>query len=80
MNIYLQKNLKRTEENKQPYFRLVLPPAEEGGKWTEIGALWKAKTGTGYSGKLSPGVEITVLAEPEKKPYTEGVNMDDVPF
>ena len=59
IRIFLAKN-DLTENPKLPYFRLVLPPEEEGGKWTNIGALWKAKTGTGYSGNLEEGVTIDI--------------------
>lgn len=60
--IILQKTPaeKREENPKLPYFRLVLPPEEEGGEWVDIGALWKAKTGNGYSGLLDESVTVSV--------------------
>lgn len=59
----------RREENpKLPYFQLSLPPEEDGGEWTNIGALWKAKSGNGYSGQLDEGVTISV----EKNDGSEG--------
>lgn len=67
MKLFLQKNTKRTEENKQPYFRLVVPPETDGGEWKDIGAFWKAKSGNGYSGKLNEGVAIIF----EKAPATD---------
>lgn len=67
--IYLQKN-DLSKNEKLPYFTLKLVPEEEGADWVTIGALWKAKTGNGYSGVLDEGVKIdTSGVKPfEKKP------------
>jgi hypothetical protein len=56
-NIFLRKTPKEDLEKnpKLPYFELVLiQEAADGGetKWYKIGALWKAKSGNGYSGRL----------------------------
>lgn len=68
MRLILQKTPKeRREENpKLPYFRLVLPPEEDGGEWVDIGAFWPAKTGNGYSGQLNEGITINNAPEPKK--------------
>lgn len=67
--------LSRTPDDKMlanprlPYFQLVLPPEQEGGEWITIGALWKAQTGNGYSGKLDDGVTIdTSMMNPRPQP------------
>lgn len=65
MKLFLQKNEKRTEENKQPYFRLVLPPEQEGGKWITIGAFWKSKNGNGYTGKLDDKIARLLVDDRE---------------
>lgn len=72
--IFLQKTPaeKREENPKLPYFRLVLPPDEDGGEWVDIGALWKAKSGNGYSGSLGDHVTLTV----EKKGGSDGKSYD----
>lgn len=60
--IFLRKTdkAKREENTKLPYFTLVVIPDEDAeGDWKEVGALWPAKTGNGYSGKTADGVEIT---------------------
>ncbi len=59
MRIFLRKN-DISDNPKKPYFELVLPPAEGDpeGKWTKIGALWKAKSGNGYSGNLEEGITL----------------------
>lgn len=73
--IVLQKTpLERREENpKLPYFQLSLPPEEDGGEWVQIGALWKAKSGNGYSGSLNDNVKITVE---KKDDGSEGKSYD----
>ncbi len=68
--LFLRKtDPKRLEANpKLPYFTLVLPPPEgspENAEWAVVGALWKAKSGNGYSGKCDENVQIIVG---EKKP------------
>ena len=76
--LFLRKtDPKKLEANpKLPYFTLVLPPeegAEEGAEWAVVGALWKAKTGNGYSGKCDENVQIIVgeKKKVEKKPAPE---------
>lgn len=69
--LYLRKtDPKKMQENpKLPYFTLVLPPEEDSNEdWKEVGALWKAKTGNGYSGKTSKGVVISVTEDEDEKP------------
>ena len=58
MFLYLQKNESATPENKQPVLRLSV--VDDDGNFTEIGALWKAKSGKGFSGKVKDGVKIDV--------------------
>lgn len=64
--IFLQKKDKNIETNKAngndrlPYFELVLPPEVEGDKWITIGALWKSKSGKGYSGKIDKKVKVSL--------------------
>jgi len=61
IRIYLRKN-DLTENPKRPYFTLSVPPEEENGEWTNIGALWKAKSGNGYTGMLDEGIELDFTA------------------
>ena len=77
--IFLQKTPaeKREENPKLPYFKLVLPPEEDGGDWTDIGALWKAKSGNGYSGKLDDEVTISVNKKDGGEEYSKLQNEDD---
>lgn len=49
----------RDRNDKLPYFKLSIPPTEEGGEWIDVAAFWKAKSGNGYSGKTSEGIVIT---------------------
>lgn len=72
MRLFLQKtDLEKREQNpKLPYFKLVIPPEEDGGEWKDVGAFWKAKSGNGYSGQLDDGLEITGFSE-------EKVNVED---
>lgn len=58
--LYLRKtDPEKLQENQRlPYFTLLLIPEEEGGDWKEIGAFWKARNGVGYSGKTNEGVEL----------------------
>ncbi len=60
IRIYLSKN-DLSKNDKAPYFNLVLPPEKDGGEWITIGALWKAKSGVGYSGVLNEGVLIDLV-------------------
>jgi len=60
VRIYLQKN-DLSKNDKMPYFNLVLPPEKEGGEWITIGALWKAKSGKGYTGVMNEGVKIDIV-------------------
>lgn len=72
--IILQKTPKEDREKnpKLPYFKLVLPPEEDGGEWTDLGALWVAKSGNGYSGTLQDNVKIVV----EKGDGSDGKSYD----
>lgn len=70
--LFLRKTDKsKLEENpKLPYFTLVVPPEDEEdakGEWQEVGALWKAKSGNGYSGKVNDGVEIVFSEESKNR-------------
>lgn len=71
VKVYLQKNLKRTDTNNQPYFYLRLIPEQEGGDWVNLGALWKSKSGKGYSGTLEEGITVSIpestLSDEDKK-------------
>lgn len=66
------------EENPRlPYFTLVVPPeGDDEGDWQEVGALWKAKSGNGYSGSVKDGVEI-VFEEAKKKPESKKKRVDE---
>ena len=69
--IFLQRtpDEKMMENPNLPYFRLVLPPEQDGGEWVDIGALWPARSGNGYSGKLDDGVLIdTSMKNPRPQP------------
>jgi len=69
--LFLQKTPAedREKNEKLPYFRLVLIPAEEGGEWTDLGAFWKAQSGNGYSGKLVEGAVVDIAGV---VPFTPG--------
>lgn len=66
-----------SENDKLPYFELVLPPEQDGGEWITIGALWKLKSGKpGYSGMLQEGVTVDtsnmkVYVKPQSTPAQE---------
>jgi hypothetical protein len=83
--IYLRKTSKEDlEENpKRPYFTLVLPPekddetGEDQGEWVTIGALWKAKTGNGYTGTLQE--EVNIKVGPRKKTNKDSEEQVDEP-
>ncbi len=78
--MYLQKTdpAKRAENPKLPYFVLKLIPEEADGEWVEVGALWQAKTGPGYSGMVNEGVTISGSSKKkegnraEKAPVVDG--------
>ena len=57
--LYLRKN-DLTKNPKLPYFTLcIIPEGEEpDAEWKQIGALWKSKSGNGYTGESSEGVVI----------------------
>ncbi len=70
--LYLQKNEKNIEANKQlgqdklPYFSLLVVPEDEQKKlnWdnkVEIGAFWKSKSGKGYIGRFAKGFEYSTV-------------------
>ncbi len=63
-NLLLQKNDKYQTGGKIPYFRLVLPPAEDGGAWIDLGAFWlKEKNGKKYySGSIDKKYRVVVEA------------------
>ncbi len=79
IRLLLQKtDKKKMEENpKLPYFRLVLPPEEDGGEWVDVGAFWKAKSGDGYSGSLKEGITIDVTGIVKYVPKTNKEKTDD---
>lgn len=58
MRIYFSRNDKNVEQNKKngddklPYFNFSIPPEQDGGIWTQLGAAWRSKSGKGYSFKF----------------------------
>lgn len=66
VKLFLFKN-DTTDNDKLPYFSIKLVPPEGSDDWKEIGALWKAKSGKGYSGFLNEGVTIDVSGMKEWK-------------
>lgn len=50
MKIYLSKNDKKEKDNQPD---LYLKQIAKEGEFVEIGALWKAKSGKGYSGNIN---------------------------
>lgn len=80
MKYYLRKNEKNIEVNKVagterlPYFTLFeivdSPIPGQDAKFREVAALWKSKSGKGYSGKTS---------EPRPQKKVE-IKPDDIPF
>ena len=75
-NLILQKNDKYEVGGNKPYFRLCLPPEEDGGKWTDLGAFWlKEKNGKKYySGSIAKEIELTVVLDQDP------VDEKDIPF
>lgn len=59
--IWIQKNDKKVEGDKQPDIRLSA--ITEDGIFVDIGAFWKSKSGKGYSGKLREGAYIELPKE-----------------
>lgn len=63
-----QKAPAKTEHKSRPTFELCIPPQEEGGDWSAIGALWPSKSGKAYSGKIKTavpeGVQVVLVAVP----------------
>lgn len=60
--IFLRKN-DLSKNERLPYFTLFLLPPEDaapGTEWPEIGALWKSKSGKGYTGKLVDAASIEI--------------------
>ena len=76
MRLYLRKN-DLSQNEKLPYFTLFM--VEDGadgsdkGEFTEVGALWKSKSGNGYSGMTSNGIDITM---DESKAYKKEAPAD----
>jgi uncharacterized protein (DUF736 family) len=59
--LYVSKNEKKEKEN-QPDLRLA--GITDDGKFIDIGAFWKAKSGKGYSGKLNDSTVIEYTENP----------------
>lgn len=86
MRLFLQKQEKNIEKNKAennerlPYFRLVVPPEEGQTEWKEVAAFWKGAKG--YSGKIVEGVTISFIKkeltadEKEKLAAIKGISND----
>ena len=77
--IFLRKN-DLSKNDKLPYFTLFLLPEEnapEGTEWPEVGALWKAKSGNGYSGKTVEAAEITIDASKTFKKKEKGTTAEE---
>lgn len=45
---------------KLPYFKLSVPPEQDGDRWIDVGVLWKSKSGNGYSGNVQEGITIVL--------------------
>jgi hypothetical protein len=64
----MKRNPKAIENPKQPYFKLSLPPQEEGGEWQEIGVAWKSKTTEGsYGFKFADNVQVIITPKITEK-------------
>lgn len=75
---FVSKNT-RKEKDIHPDFILSQIPEQDGGKWVEIAALWKSKSGKGYNLKFGSNVSITVTPKEFTKP--EGLkDKDDEAF
>jgi hypothetical protein len=75
---FVSKNT-RKEKDIHPDFILSQVPEEQGGKWIEVGALWKSKSGKGYNLKFGSNVTIKVEAKEFTKP--DGLkDKEDVEF
>jgi len=66
MKLYLRKNKKALENEKIPYFTLLVVPEEKGGDWLEVASFWKGKklmedgTVSGYNGLIQKDAVIDV--------------------
>lgn len=64
MKIYIGINQKARQEivdkgiTKLPYLNIVLPPEEQGGDWTTVGAAWMNEKKTGFNVRLTDGWEL----------------------
>lgn len=92
MGYFLSKNTKKTKDT-HPDLRINF--VDDNGTWTEVAALWKAKSGKGYNVKF--GGNVRVIIEPtaqemapvlkqDTKPEPmveypkEDINPEDIPF
>jgi hypothetical protein len=53
------EEIKNTGTTRLPYFKLTLPPQQEGGEWVELGVAWKGKKEGSYGFKFAKGVTVT---------------------
>lgn len=61
LKIFVGKNAFKEKENHPD---LILNQITEQGEFVKVGALWRAKTGNGYSGQLETDKLITGPIEP----------------
>ena len=71
IKIYLSKNKNKKEGDKLPDLRIAKIEGEGTAvTFTDIGALWKSKSGKGYSGQI----------DTEAQPYQKQAPKDDIGF
>lgn len=65
--IFVQENEYKKKDTQPTHRIFLIPDVEEDGEedqeWPQIGALWLTKSGRGWSGSLSDGVEIKLTKQ-----------------
>lgn len=69
IKIFVGKNGHKEKENHPD---LILSQITELGEFVKIGALWKAKSGNGYSGQLEPDKMVVIPAAEKKEEVPAG--------
>ncbi len=65
------KEIQANGSTKLPYFKISLPPQEEGGEWTEIGVAWKGKKEGAYGFKFTENVKVIVDKKEQLAPLPQ---------
>lgn len=65
INQKAKKEIIDTGSTKLPYLQIAIPPEEQGGQWTTVGAAWMNEKKTGFNVRMSDGWEV-VKKEPSQ--------------